>query len=144
MIPYYATTDYAHLEARSNRDKWGHPDRKDILDWFTKGFAPPYDLRCGSCHETSTPELGLPSPQQWSWINLTKPKWSPALTAHLSRQAGGRGIPAEGFEFTSTDDPDYQRMLKAITEGGQKAYETPEADMPGFMNRSADRAFVYR
>ena len=35
MIPYYPTSDYAHLEAKSNRDKWGHPDRKELLPWFT-------------------------------------------------------------------------------------------------------------
>jgi len=34
-------------------------------------------------------------------------------------------------------------MLAAITEGGKKAYEVPEADMPGFINRSQHRAFVY-
>ncbi|MCP4453181.1 MAG: hypothetical protein GY809_17100, partial [Planctomycetes bacterium] len=144
MIPYYATSDYARLEARSNRDKWGHPDRKDILDWFTKDFAPVYDRRCGSCHGNTTPDLGLASPRQWSWIDLTQPAWSPALTAHLSRTVGGRGVAAGGFEFTSTHDPDYQAMLDAITEGRRRAYQTPEADMPGFVSRSADRAFGYR
>ena len=144
MIPYYATSDYARLEARSNRDKWGHADRKDILDWFTRDFAPVYDRRCGACHGKTTSDLGLPSPRQWSWINLTRPAWSPALTAHLSRQAGGRGIEAEGFEFAGPGDPDYQAMLQAISEGGRRAYQTPEADMPGFVNRSADRAFAYR
>ncbi|MCF7974244.1 MAG: DUF1080 domain-containing protein [Phycisphaerae bacterium] len=144
MIPYYATTDYAHLEARSNRDKWGDPDRKDILAWFTEGFAPVYDVRCASCHGKTTADLGLPQPEQWSWINLTRPDWSPALTAHLAKAAGGQGIGAQGFEFAGTNDPDYQTLLKAITEGKRKAYETPEADMPGFVNRSADRAFRYR
>ena len=143
MIPYYPTTDYAHLEARSNRDKWGHPDRKDLLDWFTQGFAPVYDRRCGACHG-KTNDLGLPTARQWAWIDLTKPEWSPALTAHLAKSANGRGIPAKDFQFASTADPDYQALLKAISEGGQKAYETPEADMPGFVSRSQDRAFPYR
>jgi hypothetical protein len=39
MIPYYPTSDYAHLEAKSNRDKWGHPDRKELLPWFTMAFC---------------------------------------------------------------------------------------------------------
>ena len=143
MIPYYPTTDFAHLEARSNRDKWGHPDRKDLLDWFTRGFAPVYDRRCAACHG-KTNDLGLPTPRQWAWIDLTKPEWSPALTAHLAKSASGRGIPAKDFQFATTADPDYQALLKAISEGRQRAYETPEADMPGFLSRSQDRAFRYR
>lgn len=144
MIPYYPTTDYARREGRSNRDKWGDPDRKDLLPWFTEGFAPVYQRRCASCHGAANGDLGLPEARQWAWVDLTKPEWSPALTAHLSKEAGGRGIPAEGFQFADTNDPDYQAMLKAITEGGRKAYETPEADMPGFKSRSGDRAFKYR
>ncbi len=143
MIPYYPTTDYAHLEARSNRDKWGHPDHKDLLEWFTKGFAPVYDRRCGGCHG-KTNDLGLPTPRQWAWIDLTRPEWSPALTAHLAKTAQGRGIPAKDFRFLSTADPDYQALLSAIVAGSRKAYETPEADMPGFVNRSQDRAFLYK
>ena len=143
MIPYYPTTDYAHLEARSNRDKWGHPDRKELLDWFTRDFAPVYDRCCASCHG-KTNDLGLPAPRQWAWIDLTQPEWSPALTAHLAKSANGRGIPAKDFQFASTADPDYQSLLKAISEGGRKACETPEADMPGFLSRSQDRAFRYQ
>ncbi|MCY2987364.1 MAG: hypothetical protein NTY19_05795 [Planctomycetota bacterium] len=116
MIPYYPTTDYARREAQSNRDKWAHPDRKDLLDWFTKGFAPVYDRRCGACHG-NTNEQGLPSVRQGAWIDLTKPEWSPALTAHLAKAANGRGIAAQGFEFASTADPDYQALLAAIVEG---------------------------
>jgi len=143
MIPYYPTTDFAHREALSNRDKWAHPDRQDLLDWFTRGFAPVYDRRCAACHG-KTNELGLAAERQWAWIDLTKPEWSPALTAHLAKSANGRGIPTQGFQFASTADPDYQALLQAITEGRRKAYETPEADMPGFVSRSQDRAFRYR
>jgi hypothetical protein len=144
MIPYYPTSDYARMEAKSNRDKWAHPDRRELLPWFTERFAPVYNRRCASCHGEAKGELGLADPKQWSWVNLTRPEWSPALTAHLAKPAGGRGIPAEDFAFRDTSDPDYRAMLQAIVEGGKKAYETPEADMPGFVNRSQRRAFVYR
>ena len=136
MIPYYSTSHFAHLEAKSNRDKWGDPDRRDLLPWFTQGFAPVFDRRCAGCHGRTNGDAGLGDPRQWSWVNLTRPEWSPALTAHLAKSAGGRGIPAQDFQFKDTADPDYQALLKAITEGGRKAYETPEADMPGFVNRS--------
>jgi cytochrome c5 len=150
MIPYYPTSDYAHREALSNRDKWGNPDSKDLLDWFTKGFAPVYDRRCAACHgETKEWSPNDPNkkiftiPRQSTWIDLTNPEWSPALTAHLAKAANGRGIPAKGFEFASTADPDYQALLAAMVEGSRQAYATPEADMPGFVSRSQDRAFAY-
>jgi len=144
MIPYYPTSDYAHMEAKSNRDKWADKDSRDLLPWFTQGFAPVFNRRCASCHGEAKGELGLGDPQQWYWIDLTHPEFSPALTAHLAKSAGGRGIPAKDFEFKDTSDPDYQALLKAIAEGGKKAYETPEADMPGFVCRSKCRAFPYR
>jgi hypothetical protein len=62
---------------------------------------------------------------------------------HLAREAGGRGLPAKDFVFKEVSDPDYQALLGAIREGGKKACETPEADMPGFINRSQDRGFPY-
>ena len=143
MIPYYATSDYARLEAKSNRDKWADLNSRQLLSWFTDGFAPVYNRRCASCHGKAEGELGLKDKRQWSWINLTSPELSPALTAHLSKDAGGRGIPAKDFQFKDATDPDYQTMLKAIAKGGKKAYETPEADMPGFRSRSKYRAFHY-
>lgn len=143
MIPYYATSDYARLEAKSNRDKWADPNSRQLLPWFTDGFAPVYNRRCASCHGKAEGDLGLKDKRQWCWINLTSPELSPALAAHLSKDAGGRGIPAKDFQFKDKADPDYQAMLKSVTEGGRKAYETPEADMPGFKRRSKYRAFHY-
>lgn len=144
MIPYYPTSDYARLAAKSNRDKWADRDSKELLPWFTQGFAPVFNRRCASCHGQAKGEFGLADPQQWYWIDLTRPEWSPALTAHLAKSAGGRGLPAKDFEFKDTSDPDYQALQKAIAEGGEKARETPEADMPGFVCRSKDKAFAYR
>jgi len=115
-----------------------------LLPWFTERFAPVYNRRCAAYHGEAKGELGLADPRQWSWLNLTRPAWSPALNAHLAKSAGGRGIPTKGFLFQDTADTDYQAMLAAITEGGKKAYETPEADMPGFIRRSQNRSFVYQ
>jgi mono/diheme cytochrome c family protein len=145
MIPYYATTDYARTEALSNRDKWGKPDSKELHDWYTKGFTPVYRSRCASCHgDIPAHEFGFDRGAMWSWIDLSRPEWSPALTAHLAKTAGGRGIPAKGFQFKDVTDPDFQAMLKAVAEGSKKAREVPEADMPGFVNRSQDRSYRYR
>ena len=70
------------------------------------------------------------------WLDLTQAEWSPALTAHLPKAAGGRGLAAEKFAFSGKDDPVYKGMLEAIREGGRESLKTPEADMPGFVNRS--------
>jgi len=72
-----------------------------------------------------------------AWLNFTRPQFSAALTAHLAKSAGGRGIErtAEGKPipmFADTSDPDYQTMFRAIEIGQKQALETPGPDMPGF------------
>ncbi|MCL1921279.1 MAG: hypothetical protein FWG50_09425 [Kiritimatiellaeota bacterium] len=136
MLPYYATADHAHLQAKGNRDKWADKDKPDLLPWYTERFAPAYERRCAACHKDPLRFHGGEWHPLWSWVNLTRPEWSPALTAHLAKSAGGRGIPAEGFAFGSTDDPDYRLMLDALREARGHALATPEADMAGFTNRA--------
>jgi hypothetical protein len=46
--------------------------------------------------------------------------------------------------FRDTQDPDYQALLQAIQAGRQHVAELPEADMPGFVNRSAHMSFAGR
>ena len=43
--------------------------------------------------------------------------------------------------FPDTRDADYQAMLQAIRKGKQLVNKLPEADMPGFINRSAHMSF---
>jgi len=138
-VPYYGT--YAHSRP-------GSPGKRDLATdvatgrpsaWFADDFLGVYKRRCADCHGQ------YPEPNDhraiWdgrlAWINFSHPAWSPALTAHLARSAGGRGIqtPQAGRrppQFASTADPDYQTMLRAIQQGKRLADQTPEADMPGF------------
>jgi len=138
-VPYYGT--YAHSRPRS-------PGRRDLCTdantgkesaWFAQDFLGAYNRRCQSCHGA------LPHPNNhaeiWdgrlAWINFSNPNHSPALTAHLSDKAGGRGISTASDEppkllFADTADADYQRMLKAIETGKQLMLANPTADMPGF------------
>ncbi|MBC8875969.1 MAG: DUF1080 domain-containing protein [Planctomycetes bacterium] len=138
-VPYYGT--YAHSRPRS-------PGRRDLCTdsetgresaWFAQDFLGVYNGRCQSCHGA------LPHPNNhaeiWdgrlAWINFTNPQLSPALTAHLAADAGGRGISTSSggppkLLFTDTTDADYQRMLKAIETGKQLMIANPTADMPGF------------
>ena len=76
-------------------------------------------------------------PNGLAWINFTHPHLSPALTAHLAKEVGGRGISTSSdgprtLLFTDTTDADYQRMLKAIETGKEGMLATPTADLPGF------------
>jgi len=182
MAPYYATSFSARPGSLGDRDRWGdNREPKKIADWYTQGFAPAYERRCQSCHGPIHLDASYEWGGKWSWIDLSRPEWSPALTAHLSKETGGRGITKKDFgrlltprwngrrsillgrwaslqndfrvmqaalasgqkfeAFRDTNDPDYQLMLKAIRQGAAYMKELPEADMPGFVNRSANNAF---
>jgi len=138
-VPYYGT--YAHSRPLS-------PGKRDLATdlatgqpaaWFAKDFLGVYNRRCADCHGKypEPNDHGAIWDGRLAWINFSHPDWSPALTAHLTKAAGGRGIETlrngqRPPQFTSTADTDYQTMLRAIREGKRLAEETPEADMPGF------------
>jgi len=137
-VPYYAT--YAHSRPHSSgyRDLFTDVETGRESAWYRERFLGTYNKRCGSCHG------GFPHPNdhgriwdgRYAWINLTRPQYSPALTAHLAKDAGGRGLGTEkGGKgpplFKDTKDPDYTTMLRAIEEGRQKMLAHPRADMPG-------------
>ncbi len=138
-VPYYGT--YAHSRPRSpgRRDLCTDTDTGKESAWFAQDFLGVYNARCQSCHGV------YPHPNShaeiWdgrlAWINLTNPHLSPALTAHLATEAGGRGISTSSdgpptLLFNDTKDADYQRILKAIGVGRQLMLANPTADMPGF------------
>jgi hypothetical protein len=138
-VPYYGT--YAHSRPKS-------PGRRDLCTdvatgadsaWFARDFLEVYNRSCVSCHG-KFPDPNDPA-SIWdgrlAWIDFSQPPFSPALTAHLAKAAGGRGLakPVNGRlppVFATTADPDYQRLLKAIETGKQLMLATPEADQPGF------------
>ena len=187
--PLLTTYFSARPGSRGDRDRWAdNRDGRKHADWYTQGFAPVYQRRCHSCHGPIPLGQGQSDPYdfggKWSWIDLSQPEWSPALTAHLAKAAGGRGLTekdvgklltprwtarrssliglwssiqddyrvmqaalAAGRKvelFRDTQDPDYQALLQAIHAGRQHVAELPEADMPGFVNRSAQMSFAGR
>ncbi len=138
-VPYYGT--YAHARPRSpgRRDLCTDTETGQFSAWFAKDFLEVYARRCQSCHG------GLPHPNShgeiWggrlAWINLSNPHHSPALTAHLAEDAGGRGVStsSEGppkMVFEDTADADYRRMLESIETGKANMLANPAADMRGF------------
>ena len=135
-VPYYGT--YANSRPRSPgyRDLCTDVESGRPSQWFAKAYLGVYNRACKSCHGD------VPNPNDhgriWdgrlAWINFTHPEWSAALTAHLAKPAGGRGLGTEtGGKgaplFTGTRDPDYAAMLGAIREGRKKMLAHPRVDM---------------
>ena len=147
--PYYGTFANSRPAVWGKRDLWMKPDENSPASWLADELLPVYNRLCASCHkELDEPEKTLaPSETRqgnWSgkfaWINLTHPENSPLLTAHLSRQVGGRGIgtdprQADSLLFQSFDNEDYQTMLQAILHGREEAAKRPRADQVGFPGR---------
>ena len=138
-VPYYGTYAHGRPLSPGKRDLWTDPATGKLAPWFERDFLGVYDRRCAECHgriEGTTDWEG-----RFAWIDLTRPEHSPALSAHLSKQAGGRGIatPLQGKtppRFSDTADPDYAAMLRAIRTGQAMAVQTPEADMRGFQGQT--------
>ncbi len=133
-VPYYATYAHSRPNSPGRRDRWTNAQTGEMANWYVNEFSEVYKRRCDSCHgpiEGTTNWEG-----RYAWINLTHPENSSALTTHLSRSAGGRGISirADAHEliFQDRTDPDYQKMRKAIQQGRIEMFEQPEADMSGF------------
>ena len=66
-----------------------------------------------------------------SLCNLTRPEKSLLLRAPLGREAGGLAL-CESAVFETADDPDYQAMLKQITDASQRHQQEKRFDMDGF------------
>jgi len=137
-VPYYATYAHSHPHSPGRRDLWTHPATGRLAPWFARDFTAVYNRRCLACHgklEGTTDWTG-----RYAWLNLTRPHLSPALTAHLAKPAGGRGIDKTPDAkpiplFATTTHPDYQAMLRAIQAGAALARKHPEPDMPGYTGR---------
>jgi len=127
-------------------------------DWpATKAAQPVYEKRCATCHTKDmkplprylcdenglsfwSPSMNDPrlTTSRHAVFNLTRPDKSYFLKAPLSKEAGGlqRCKRADGAPvFASTDDPDYQTLLKMIEAGRDRLNEIKRFDMPGFRPR---------
>jgi len=63
-------------------------------------------------------------------VNLTRPQFSSVLMAPLARKAGGRES-CPGV-FKTKNDPDYKRLLKALTQAKARMDATPRFATPQF------------
>lgn len=134
-VPFYADEAPRWPLAPGGRDRFSDPRTGEPASWFAADFLEVYNRRCAECHGN------FPDPNDhdniWdgrmAWLNLSHPEWSPALTAHLSRTAGGRGVPTQPFVsgpdlFPDTHTPDYVRLLTALKKGVSTVLQTEMRD----------------
>ncbi len=123
-----------------------------IVAGAERTVGPIVNRRCMTCHNTAMP-LGPRNPKRQRYVNvpvhyclnlynLTQPARSMILRAPLAKEAGGygwcqtkpaAGQPAQPAEvFTSTEDSDYQAILRAIERAKTELYTLKRFDMPDF------------
>ncbi len=121
------------------------PDGGEPIDAIVK-------RRCAPCHDAALPMgerihkkqqyLNVPVSYCLNLYNLTQPAKSMILRAPLAKEAGGygwcqtkpaAGQPAQPAEvFTSTEDRDYQAILRAIERAKTELNTLKRFDMPDF------------
>lgn len=130
-VPYYGTYAHARPGAAGRRDRFADPQSGRHRPWFSDEFKEVYGRRCDDCHRHFEHDADWTG--RHAWINLSRPSFSAALTAHQVKSEGGRGLPmGEGGPLWSEKDPDFQKMHRAIEKGREDMLRHPEADMPGF------------
>jgi hypothetical protein len=93
--------------------------------------------RCQSCHEADKAKLAkswTPRTARWRGdalgARIEKPDLNAFLLAPLAKAAGGAEKCGKAV-FASTDDADYQAVLKTFAPIQELARKTPRMDMPG-------------
>jgi hypothetical protein len=79
--------------------------------------------RCNACHQDGIPRK--------FYTRVMKPEHNSFLLAPLAESAGGTQKCGEPV-FQSTDDPDYQKILKTFEPIHELLKQRPRADMEEF------------
>jgi hypothetical protein len=77
------------------------------------------------------------------WIDIHNARRSLFLTAPLAKSAGGTGK-CSGNVYRSTDDADYQAVLKLVAGHVEKAWSNPRRDLQSLLFRSPECYFRRR
>ncbi len=114
-IPYYGTSSSNHLAEIGSR-------RMMPLD-LDAVLADVASRRCAECHNEGIPRR--------FYTRVMNPERNDFLLAPLAYEAGGTQR-CQRAVFTSTDDPDYQAILRTFDPIHALLRQRPRADMEGF------------
>jgi len=115
-IPYYGTSSSEHKAELGSR-------RMMPLD-LDATLSEVAARRCAACHKGSLPRK--------FYTRVLKPEKNSFLLAPLAAEAGGTQKCGQPI-FASTDDPDYQRILRTFTPIHALLKQRPRPDMEGFV-----------
>ena len=116
-VPYYGASRSKTPNLPGCRQAW--PAELD------KTLARVAAERCASCHPGRGGRPGIPRKR---WVRITNPQLNDFLLAPLGRSAGGTekcGKPV----FPSTDDADYQAILRTFAAAEKLLRDSPRGDM---------------
>ena len=122
-VPYYGTSETAYPEKRGCRQMYPADLDKTLADVAQR--------RCVECHRDGQ----IPRP---FWTRITNPHLNSFMLAPLVKAAGGSGACGRDV-FLSTDDPDYQALLRTFDAILAQLRERPRMDMPGATPAAVDR-----
>ncbi|MCP4787772.1 MAG: hypothetical protein GY903_19470 [Fuerstiella sp.] len=114
-IPYYGTSSSNHKARLGSRRMLPLELDSTLNEVATR--------RCASCHDKGIPRK--------FYTRVANPQNNSFLLAPLSEKAGGTQKCSEAV-FQSTDDPDYQRILKTFEPIHELLKTRPRADMANF------------
>jgi hypothetical protein len=114
-VPYYGTSSSNHKSEMGSR-------RMIPLN-LDATLSEVADRRCVSCHEGGVPRK--------FYTRAMNPEKNNFLLAPLAAEAGGTQLCGQPV-FTSTDDPDYQRILRTFDPIRALLERLPRADMAAF------------
>jgi hypothetical protein len=123
-VPYYGTSETTHPETRGCRQL--------LPVDFEKTLAEVANRRCGDCHN------GGKIPRQF-WTRIVNPQLNNFLLAPLAKEFGGSGACGQAV-FASTNDADYQAILRMFDPLLAGLRLRPRTDMAGAKPADVDRS----
>jgi hypothetical protein len=105
-----------------------YPDRRIFTGRVRTDVEAVYGRRCHACHHRDKQGDEGRHDTWWLSLNRLDPSRSRALLAPLARDAGGWGC-CQGSVFANRDDPDYQILLRALSEVHHELRERPREDL---------------
>jgi hypothetical protein len=123
-VPYYGTSETERPNAKGCRQVY--PATLDTV------LADVAQRRCAGCHDKGQ------IPRQF-WTRIGNPQLNSFLRAPLAQPSGGVAACSKPT-FLSTDDPDYQAILKTFESATRDLTLNPRMDMAGALPAAVDRS----